>query len=67
LISWINDDLLYQKLIAEGVPFYKWWPWLEVFLQKSVFSELLKKKDSKKSFITNKSTISPPKEKRKRP
>ena len=48
LISTIRDDILYEKVMSEAIPFNKWHSWIEQTLSKQVLEQLVSDKPKRK-------------------
>lgn len=44
IICMINKDTLYEKALKEGVPFFKWYEWIENTINKEVLTKIIKDK-----------------------
>lgn len=44
IICTINQNTLYEKAIAEGIPFFKWYSWIENTINKEVLQIIFRDK-----------------------
>lgn len=48
IIMNVNTNLLYERALHEGIPFFRWYKWVEETLNREVFKIIFHKKAEKK-------------------
>jgi hypothetical protein len=43
IICMLNKDIMYEKAVKEGVPFFQWHQWIDKIINKEVLSKILSK------------------------